>query len=222
MISTGNDIVALQAINITRTHQPNFYSKILSEPEKKIYADLEYDDFPFENFVWLLWSIKEAAYKHLQRIIPDLLFTPVRFEVKQLIIPAFSSPPAFGIGQTEGEACTGGHQVKGIVSFGAYTLYSCSFISKELINTIADTEPLFDKVFWGVKYISHTDAENQSAEVRTFIMQRLNKVFNSSCLEIIKNHQGCPILLDNKLTSEVPVSLSHHGNFIGYSFKLPA
>ena len=33
MISAGNDIVALNAINITRTKQPRFYSKILSAAE---------------------------------------------------------------------------------------------------------------------------------------------------------------------------------------------
>src|ERR1700742_5173867 len=87
--STGNDIVALKAIDVARTHLPNFYSKILTPPEKSIYDDKVKDGLPFELFVWLLWSIKESAYKFLQRNNPSLVFSP-----SKIIILALDHPSA--------------------------------------------------------------------------------------------------------------------------------
>jgi len=55
MTSTGNDIVALNAIAIARTKQNRFYSKILSPSEKNLYSQAGFSKIPFENFVWLLW-----------------------------------------------------------------------------------------------------------------------------------------------------------------------
>ena len=43
MNSTGNDIVALKAINIARTKQPNFYRKIISAAEKA-FIDQRFSD----------------------------------------------------------------------------------------------------------------------------------------------------------------------------------
>ena len=46
MISTGNDIVALKAINVARTKQPNFYQKIFPFP-KKNFIDQQFSDKSF-------------------------------------------------------------------------------------------------------------------------------------------------------------------------------
>ncbi len=53
MLSTGNDIVALNAINVTRTKQPQFYSKILTPSEAELYNQPDFAALPFEIFVWL-------------------------------------------------------------------------------------------------------------------------------------------------------------------------
>ena len=72
MISTGNDIVALKAINVARTKQQNFYSKIITVSEKALYDEHFSGRLLFEHFVWLAWSVKESVFKYLQRINPDL------------------------------------------------------------------------------------------------------------------------------------------------------
>ena len=83
MLGTGNDIVALAAINVERTRQSNFYSKILSLSEQQLYNELQ-SQLPFENFVWLAWSVKESAYKFLKRFMPDLVFSPTKIMITNL------------------------------------------------------------------------------------------------------------------------------------------
>ena len=51
MISTGNDIVSLSAVDITRTKQPRLYSKILSDAESLSYQQHLATALPFENYV---------------------------------------------------------------------------------------------------------------------------------------------------------------------------
>jgi len=63
MISTGNDIVAFKAINVTRTKQQNFYSKIITDSEKTLYDEQFSDRLPFEQFIWLALSVKESVFK---------------------------------------------------------------------------------------------------------------------------------------------------------------
>src|ERR1700761_9130738 len=115
MTSTGNDIVALKAINIARTKQPNFYSKILSVSEKDLYDQPFSDKIPFENFVWLCWSIKESAYKFLDRIVPDRVFSPTRTIVSSIELPTHLVLSEFD-GQAEGCGFDNKTAYKGIVS----------------------------------------------------------------------------------------------------------
>ena len=72
MISAGNDIVSLTATNVTRTKSPEFYSKIISPAEKALFDTLDQEVLPFHRFVWLLWSVKESAFKYLHRLDPIL------------------------------------------------------------------------------------------------------------------------------------------------------
>src|SRR6202012_724665 len=87
MISAGNDIVSLTATNVTRTKSPEFYSKIISPAEKALFETVDQSVLPFDLFVWLLWSVKESAYKYLRRLDAQVIFTPVKFEVQSIEIP---------------------------------------------------------------------------------------------------------------------------------------
>jgi phosphopantetheinyl transferase (holo-ACP synthase) len=119
MISTGNDIIALKTINIARTKQKNFYRKIISTSEKDLYDRQFSDNLPFDVFVWLLWSVKESVYKYLQRITPELVFSPTKIIITQLALPADNF-----VEQFEGRGFDEISVYKGIVSFGDHALYS--------------------------------------------------------------------------------------------------
>lgn len=219
MISTGNDIVALSAINAARTNQHKFYSKILSDSETPLYHELSLAGIPFENFVWLLWSIKESAYKFLQRHNAGLVFTPVKFVVEELRLP-----PAYAVEKSnaiaaEGTGFNGYPALTGIVAFGEVKLRSCSLLYDKLISTVINNTDDFENICWGLKTISDIGNENQSKEVRQFLIERLKRLYGDVDFRVDKNEDGCPILFKGHDIDHIPISLSHHENLIAYSFN---
>ena len=219
MRSAGNDIVSLEEINVSRTITQQFYSKILSAAEVALYEKLVPAVIPFEKYVWLLWSIKEAAYKFLKRLDPALVFTPVKFEVTQIDIPKGYSIAVFNTEIVEtgfGDTST----LKSVVEVGGYTVYVNSIIYTKFISSVANSEANFDTVFWGIRKIDFTDNMYQSEEVRRFLYRQVSEVTGIKEVTINKDPNGIPLLSDSKKELMIPVSLAHHGHYIGYSFKL--
>ncbi|MES2107225.1 MAG: 4'-phosphopantetheinyl transferase superfamily protein [Bacteroidota bacterium] len=218
MISAGNDIVSLAAIDVTRTNQHKFYSKILSHAEIPLYSEFSLAQIPFENFVWLLWSIKESAYKFLQRNTPALVFTPVKFVVTDVVVPGGFLPQAFSSPMLEGVGFRNIPHIKSIVKFAEQELHSCSLVYNEVIHTVLNQDIDFENVYWGVRKINSDDNSLQSTEVRSFLVDRLTGRYSDDGFIIDKNPDGCPVLLRSGAAIDVPISLSHHGCFVGYSF----
>ena len=219
MISTGNDVVSLSAIDVTRTKLPNFYSKILSTPESVLYNEAVAATLPFENFVWLLWSIKESAYKYLQRMNPELIFTPVMVVGDQLLAPYGYKPTAFGKNELSGAGFNDHSTFDTTVTFGQDTIYSKSLVYNDVIVTVVHSNKNFEDTFWGIKWIDNTDNENQSAAVRQFLLDNLHKLCGLDNITISKNQNAIPILLKGSEETDIPVSLSHHEHFVAYSFQ---
>jgi len=219
MTSAGNDIVSLNAINVARTKQPRFYSKILSDTEKALYHEAGFALVPFENFVWLLWSVKESAYKYLQRTDPGLIFHPVKFLVTQLRAPHDYTTPGFETAETEGTGFNNEPAFKGEITYGPYSLYSRSLIYRELIVSVVNGNDNFKNTCWGVKSINKADPGYQSAEVRTFLIDRLGKFFNADDILIDKTAEGFPVAIIKNEEMAIPVSLSHHDQWVAYSFQ---
>ncbi|HEY8929839.1 MAG TPA: 4'-phosphopantetheinyl transferase superfamily protein [Mucilaginibacter sp.] len=219
MISAGNDIVCLSTINAARTNQYKFYSKILSDAEFPLYNEFSLAGIPFEIFVWLLWSVKESAYKFLQRHQPGLIFTPVKFVVTSLQLPAGLQLTSFGLPQLTGSGFDS--TVAGIVNYDSFCLHSRSLLYNELIATVINGDSHFNHITWGIKVVDSDDTEKQSLEVRSFLIESIKEVFGEGNFRVDKNVHGCPVLVKNGEEMDVPVSLSHHEGFVGYSFPLP-
>jgi len=216
MISAGNDIVSLAAIDVTRTNQHKFYSKILSDSEIPLYNEFSLAQIPFENFVWLLWSIKESVYKFLQRGNPNLLFTPVKFVITNLHLPADYSVPAFNQLAIENARFKGIRAIKSTITFADNTLFARSVFFNEFIHTVANSVNDFENILWGVKKIDTDDSNIQSVEVRSFLLERVKNIYGDG-FRVEKNESGCPVLFGTGKDFPIPVSLSHHGRFVGYS-----
>ncbi len=221
MTSIGNDIVALRAINITRSKQFNFYSKFISKAEENIYNQQLSNGISFENFVWLLWSVKESVFKYLQRIKPDLVFSPSKICITQLRIPTQNLVMEFEGNKTEGRGFNDETVYKTEVAFGAHTLYSRSVISSEFIFSAVNQEDDFENINWGIQLITSSDPEYQSKDVRMLLIKRLMILFPGVELSVDKSPYGYPVLLINGTEeTAIPVSLAHHDHFVSYSFKL--
>jgi len=180
--STGNDIVALAAIDKLRTRQYRFYSKILSDAERTLFDGLQPAGMPFENFVWLLWSIKESIYKYLKRTQPGLVFSPTRTGIRTITAPE----RCFGEGsplQWESRvAGCGKDAYRGIAFFESHIFYFRSRIHPDCIATVVGKEENFENTWWGVRSIGHPDAASQSAAVRTLALNQLKAVLSAGRL----------------------------------------
>lgn len=219
MISAGNDIVCLNAIDIARTKQHRFYSKILSPGEKQLYNQPGFVAVPFESFVWLLWSAKESAYKFLQRVKPDLVFTPIKFVVAHIEAPRAYTVTNFEANEMEGLGFDDTPAFQAIITYGTDALYSRSLMYPELILSTVNGDDDFKDTFWGIKYIEQSEPDYQSATVRTFLLDRLQRAFQLDDLTISKNPIGVPIALKDGKELDIAVSLSHHDRWVAYSFQ---
>ncbi|MDB5141206.1 MAG: hypothetical protein JWR12_3122 [Mucilaginibacter sp.] len=220
MISTGNDIVALKSVNKSRTNDYKFYSKILAAAEQALHCQPEISDIPFENYVWLLWSVKEAAYKYLKRTDPSLLFSPTKIIVTHIKIPLNRFVFKFEDVELEGSPGDEGFY-SGNVQYGSKPIYFRSIITSEWISTVVNEHKNFGNVHWGIRAIDNAGYEHQSKAVREFVLSKLNPIYNHN-LQIAKSPVGYPVILKDELDICIPVSMAHDGNFVAYSFISPS
>jgi phosphopantetheinyl transferase (holo-ACP synthase) len=218
MISTGNDIVALGSIDKDKTNEFRFYSKILSASEQALYQHPVTKNMPFENYVWLLWSVKESVYKYLKRLDDALLFSPTKIIIKDLSLSPDKLSPAMEYIVPKGSINSDKIYV-GKATLGSVTLYFRSRICDQWINTVVNDQDDFDNIYSGVHLINNKSADNQSKRVRSFLLRRLKKQITGS-LQISKNSAGCPIIVGQKREMPIPVSLAHHDYWVAYCFKM--
>lgn len=219
MISTGNDIVCMSATDIPRTKQSKFYSRILSPSEQALYNQAANTFIPFEYYVWLLWSIKESAFKYLQRINPLLVFSPTKFVVIRLDIPAGFLMETFSgtsITQTGFDSAA----VEGVIICAGHELSSRSMVYQDVMVSVVNNNEDFDNICWGIKLIDDINPETQSVEVRSFAMGAIRQHCDGKPIAIRKNPDGIPLLSFDEGKTVLPISLSHHGAFVGFSFHL--
>jgi len=193
--STGNDLVFLPATRRERTSLPRFYSRILTSAEAEGFQQLASSGLPFDHYVWLCWSVKESVYKYQKRLCPEMAFGPLKIEVRQI------APPA------------GDQQYySGIVG----NLYSRTWVRDGVILTVVSEEQQFTDTHWGFSTVGSPAYADQSAAVRTLALAELKAVLPRDDLRLEKDAAGCPVALAGDLA--IPVSLSHHGHYIAYSF----
>lgn len=218
MKSAGNDIVALRTVNRERTCQFRFYSKILSVSEQALYHQPQFAEMPFETYVWLLWSVKESAYKYLKRAIPDLLFYPVKIVIQNIKIPEEASMTNFECMQWE-NAGYGEEFYKGKVIYASHLFCFRSKITRDWIATVVNDDENFDNVCWGIQSIEDAGYSHQSQAARKLLLRKLNFFFPGD-LQVEKSLTGYPVILKGTQNMHIPVSLAHDDQFVAYSFNL--
>ncbi|MEO8117175.1 MAG: 4'-phosphopantetheinyl transferase superfamily protein, partial [Bacteroidota bacterium] len=184
MTSTGNDIVSLHKIDKERTAQYRFYSKILVPAERNLFDHAPLA-IPFEHYVWMLWSVKESAYKYFQRLDNELLFSPLKFVVSEINI------------QQEKEDSTN-TIFSGRVIFNNHLLYFLSDYNESRIHSIVHDKNNFDNVRSGIAEIQSEKYADQSAAAKEFLKKDLEKYFTGKIV-IDKSEAGYPeVYLDGK------------------------
>ena len=213
MPGIGNDVVALRAIDVDRTKKYRFYSKIIVDSEKLIYDEQLSSAISFEKFVWLAWSVKESAFKCLQRYRHDLVFSPSNTLISEVHLPEYAASTT-----TEGLGFDEARVYRTLLTYQGHQLYSRTMLSSDFIFTVVNDTNDFSNTWWKVKKIGSSDPEDQSLEVRHLLLHKLHELYPAAQFFIEKSLFGFPVLFRDGREADFPVSFSHHDHFVGCAF----
>lgn len=208
MISAGNDIVALNLVDKQRTLLPTFYSKFITPAELLLHKG---SAISFENFVWLLWSVKESAYKYLKREAEDLVFSPSKLIIQNLSVSVETDFKYLNTDQPVDVF------YDGIVSTGSSAIKFKSAINAQFIATVINE----GDICWGLQSVPHDDYHTQSNAVRLLALAKLNDLILADDLWIDKHPSGYPFIVNGTHQLRTPISFAHHGCYVSYVFQLP-
>lgn len=197
----GNDVISISASSDSpKTRCERFIRKLFTINEQRLIRDTNSEDR--EQLIWLLWSMKESAYKSFFKQFKKRRFAPKMFD-------CYLNPP-------HKEAhCTAGN-VRTI--FQDYSTQS--YILEDCIHTVAfinKRQVIHDYCFplksdrYGV----------QAGTVRRRMCKELAQL--EGCppgeIEIRKDAKGIPQVYIFNKKAEFDVSMSHHGTFGAYAIS---
>jgi phosphopantetheine--protein transferase-like protein len=186
----GNDIVDLNNMKIN-WNRPRFLEKIFTENEQQIISNSNNQ----HQTVWLLWSMKEAAYKVYVQQFEKQFFNP-----KKLVCYISSS-------------------TKGFVTFENEIYFTSSSISENYVYTIASLNKSEDYKS-GVFKVENTSYSTQSESLKNRFLLSISreKKLNIKDVTIRKNAFGIPELLLNDVKFPFKMSLTHCGCYGGFTY----
>lgn len=192
----GNDIVDLQRASCDSNWQRlGYLQKICSDSE----INSIYDSSEPNKLVWLYWSMKETAYKYINRVLKHRFYNPVKLYCS---IEHMS-----------------GNNVIGKVQFGDMIILTSSLITADYISTFTRNSILDSHNV--TQLIMPFDQEEHGLAMRRTILSYLwyQSMQKPSRFSIIKDDHGIPSLLNEQKQMTFPISMSYHGRFC--SFILP-
>ncbi len=184
----GNDIVDLQlAAQQSNWQRKGYLDKIFTPYEQ----DLISKSSNKAKKIWLLWSMKESAYKAYLQKYPKRFFAPKKLKCNIL---------SKNMGEVFiGEEC-----------FETHSKSSKNYIHTVALSTVENKNPISE--YFDVDAISF--AEKQ-LEIRSKLKIVVAKNFKIPIdnLKISKNRTGVPQLFDYENQLDLSFSLTHHGRF---------
>lgn len=187
----GNDIIDLKlSLGQNNWKRPGYLNKLFSEQEQD--RILRSED-P-EGNTWLLWAMKESAYKAHQR----------RFE-----LPRSFNPKAFRCRITEDKSAF----VSGVVRIDGNSYITKAWISKEYIYCMASGSAA--RNFVQKIYFKPTDLKSEL--IRAVSKQQKIPVEK---IHLKKTSQFIPYLNFNNQKIFCNFSLTHHGSFSAFILEL--
>ncbi len=201
----GNDIVDL-ADPETRSggQHPRFDERVFAQSERAVLAR---NSDP-TRMRWILWAVKESAYKALRRMRPGTVFSPPRFVVDL-------DPQLDGTVTVGNEYCRAHVEIDG----------AC-------VHAIATVDSTRAWTLWGSQRISHPSIRssrdnaavdgNASQRARELALEQIASrlEINRSELDIERSGR-IPHLLHRGARTTATLSLAHHGSHVGFACRFP-
>lgn len=186
----GNDIVDLK-YNTFNWERPGFLDKIFTLKEQMLIFSSENK----HQMVWLLWSMKEAAYKvHVQE------FGKRFFNPKRLVCEPISVD-------------------KGSVIIDGTAYHTTSISTEEYIYTIAKKDQI-EQLQTAIFKTESIQYNTYSNELKQHILRSISdrKALKFGSLKIKKSSQGIPKVFNGAKQLPITLSLTHCGRFCGYVY----
>jgi phosphopantetheine--protein transferase-like protein len=186
----GNDIVDLKYTSSSWS-RPRFLNKVFTQNEQALILSSENE----HETLWLLWSMKEAAYKiHVQQF-GERFFNP-----KRLVCELIS-------------------EYKGLVNIDDNRYFTTSTITKDYVHTIAKlsaSKTNRSSVF-KAEIASH---HIQSDTLKIALLESVSKTEQLPLqdLKIKKTTIGIPELFCDNSKLSMSFSLTHCGRFSGFVY----
>ena len=184
----GNDLVDLKlAAKQSNWQRKGFLDKLFTHKEQGYILN---SDNPFKT-VWLLWSMKESAYKAYLQMHNERFFAP-----KNL-------------------TCNLTSKNKGTVLINNTLFFTESEIGEAFIYTVAFTKNHENKFLTDCFRFEHLDFKNQQSQTYQKVLAAFaNKLkLPVAQLKIKKNGQDVPQLIQGKMLLNHSFSITHHGQF---------
>ena len=217
----GNDVVDLEDVDARpETFHRRFETRVFADEERRAIAE---DEDP-QACRWAHWGAKEAAYKLARQLDPSFVFSPVK-------LVAHFEPRASRDG-SDGRASSLGRRARPRERRGRLTLTAGpreaamtvelrSFETGEFVHVVA----LPAGSDWGAVAMA-VDALGEGAEdpglaVRRLALRAIARELgvDSARLSIGRRGRIPTVELDGR-TTKLALSLSHHGRFVAFAFRL--
>ncbi|WP_431132932.1 4'-phosphopantetheinyl transferase family protein [Psychroserpens mesophilus] len=180
----GNDIVDLkQAAKDSNWKRPRFLDKIFTPKEQLFISASESK----AQMVWLLWSMKEAAYKAYVRETECRFFNPKRIQCQLML-------------HNQGIAC-----------IDKKSYYLKSVITSEYVHSIAVKAETLSLEVHHFKLFEANQGEIVRVQLLKYISLKKGKDLRS--FEIKKTASGVPNVFSNQEQVCDALSMSHHGKY---------
>ncbi len=191
----GNDIVDLSlAKKESNWQRRGFLDKLFTSEEQEL---ITASKDPFQT-VWLLWSMKESAYKAYLQLYSNRFFSPKSIKIKLI------------------------SKNRATILIHDKLFYTQSEINQDVIHTIAFSEKGVKNVSSDFFKLGNTVYEALRFETYQKVMQAFSGKLKLSpeIFDIKKNDLGVPLLYQNEERLKNALSISHHGCYgafcIGY------
>jgi phosphopantetheinyl transferase (holo-ACP synthase) len=190
---TGNDIVDITtAAADSNWKRKGFLEKIFTQKEQ---AYIHNAAAPAQ-MVWKLWSMKESAYKIYTRQYGGRFFAPQKL------------------------SCTILHETAGQVVINNISYQTITSSAKDYIYSIARPEAYGNINFYNCCF---TVPQQDYTGQQKFIYEKL--VAHYACIQradknnfiVLKEKGNIPFLYCKKEKIEIPVSITHHGNYAAFT-----
>ena len=190
----GNDVVDLSlASTESNWRRPGFLKKVFTLREQSCILNSDNPDLT----VWLLWSMKESAYKtHVQRH-REFFFAPLRFECR--LVNGWHN-------NYEGDVCFNNSRYKTTSEYFNRSIFTLAFAE--------DYSPENNVIYTKLAY-SNTCYNAQHKEIYLSVLRKISGLKGKplELFSIKKDSCGVPEIFSDGQRLNMSLSLSHHGRY---------